>query len=159
MQTRKITLSARHEHVSTTDQIGNPGPSVTVAGVRTPLIAWTPPVGTFYGVSRVLLPVLKLFQTGGAQIAAGSRVFVGKMRPGDSSPTFAPGSIDYYSFFDLTTAQQRNADNRRTLEVDLGAHLVLREEESLVLFLDSPTAFDPLEPGTAIELTVGYQTV
>lgn len=159
MNTRTLKLYARHEHVSTVDGNGARNAQATVAGTRSKLIAWKPPVGTFYGVPRRIVPVLKLLANGGAQVPASTRLYFGKQRPGDASPVFAPGSVDMFAFFDLSTAAQRNADNRPTLAVDLGAMIQLREEEELVIYADGPTAIDPTEAGTTIELDVDYATV
>lgn len=159
MNTRKLKLYARHEHVSTVDGNGARNAQATVANVRSKLIAWKPPVGTFYGVDQVIVPILKLLANGGAQVSGVTRLYFGKQRPGDASPVFAPGSVDYYAFADLSTAEQRNADNRDTLAVDLGARIVLREEEELVIYAEGPTAIDPTEAGTTIELVVNYATV
>jgi hypothetical protein len=159
MNTRTLKLHAKHEHVSTVDSGGNRNAQATTAGVRSKLIAWKPPVGTFYGVAKGLIPTLKLLQTGGAQVSGSCRLFVGKQRPGDASPVFAPGPIDMFPFVDLSTAEQRDADNRSTLAVDLGAKIVLREEEELVIYADGPEAIDPTEAGTTIEFNVDYATV
>lgn len=159
MNTRTLKLYAKHEHVSTVDGGGNRNAQATVANVRSKLIAWKPPVGTFYGVKQVIVPVLKLLQAGGAQVSGSCRLYFGKQRPGDSSPVFAPGALDYFAFRDLSTAEQRNADNRATLAVDLGASITLREEEELVIYAEGPEVIDPTEAGTAIELVVEYATI
>lgn len=158
-QTRKLTLHARHEHTRTVDANGDRNAQATLPSMRSRLIEWSPPVGTFYGVDRFILPVVKLFQTGGAQVSGNTRLFFGKQRPGDSSPRMADGYLLMHSFVDLSTAQQRDADNHRTLRVDLGARIVLREDELLVIYAEGPDVIDPTEPGTTLELDVGYQTI
>lgn len=158
-QTRTIKLHARHEHVSTVDSNGAQNAQATVAGTLSKLISWKAPVGTFYDVPSVVIPVLKLFATGGAQVPGTTKLFFGKQRPGDNQPRLADGPVLYFAFRDLSTAEQRNADNRATLAHDIGARIVLREEEELVIYAEGSVAIDPTEAGTAIEFPVGYATV
>lgn len=149
--TRTLKLHQDHEHVLTKQ--------ATVANVRSTLLEFRPPVGTFYGVARSLALVLKLVATGGAQVAGSTRLFLGKRRPGETSVAWAPGAIDYYAFRDLTTAQQRDIRNRPSVTADLGAMLGLREEDVLVIGVEGPTAIDPTEAAFAVEFEVGYQTL
>lgn len=149
--TRTLRLHAEHEHVQTFAD--------TVANVRSNMLVFRPPVGTFYGVPRSIRPVLKLYDSGGTQVPGSTRVFVGKKRPGESSIAWAPGAIDYYAFRDLTTAQQRDVRNAPTLTHDLGATLGFREEDELVLGVEGSTAVDVSQTGTAVEFDVGYQTL
>lgn len=145
---RKLKLYHGHEYVATL--------TPNTAGVRSRVMVVTPPNGVFLVLARLFAPVVKLLADGGAQIAPSTKVYIGKQRPGDSSPTFLPGVFTLQSFYDLTTAQQRNAENRSTLVQDLGAGIALREQESLVIEVESPDVIDWTEAGTAFEFVLDW---
>lgn len=151
MNTRTLKLHQDHEHQTTFVD--------TVANVRSNMLIFTPPIGTFYGIPRMIAPVLKLYAAGGAQVPGDTRIFVGKKRPGESSIMWAPGAIDYYPYRDLTTAQQRDIRNLPTVQADLGAAISFREGDELVLGVEGDTAVDVSEAGTTIEFAVAYQTL
>lgn len=140
---RGIKLHHGHDYVTV---------EANTANVRSRVLTVTPPNGVFLTFARVLQPVIKLLTSAGAQIGANTKVYIGKQRPGDSSPTYLPGVFTLQSFHDLTTAQQRNAENRPTLAQDLGAGVLLREQESLVIEVDSPGVIDWTQAGTAFEI-------
>ena len=89
--------------------------------------------------------ILKLQQTGGAEIAITSELHFMIRIPSDRNILFpVSGRILYHPWADLSTAQQRNADYIDSLAVDLGVDfLPLIEEESLVIQLYSPNVIDP----------------
>lgn len=146
---RQIKLHHRHEFVAQR--------TANTANVRSRVLVITPPNNTFITVERVLQAVIKLFAVGGAQVDPNTRVFVGKRRPGESSPTFLPGEFTLQSFYDLSTAEQRNAENRVTLGQDLGSGILLREQEELIIEVEGPDVIDWDNTGTAFEFTAGWQ--
>lgn len=147
---RVIKLHHQHEFVTT---------QANTAGVRSKIMEITPPNGVFVAVARLLQPVIKLLKSGGGQISPASKVYVGKKRPGDSSPEFAPGVFTLQSFSDLTTAQQRSSDNRATLTVDLGKGIGVREQETIVIEIESPDVVDFDQAGTAFEFPAEWDNI
>lgn len=145
---RGIKLHHGHDYVSVESNTAN---------VRSRVFTVTPPNGVFITVARLLQPVIKLLTSAGAQVSASTKVYVGKQRPGDSSPTYLPGVFTLQSFYDLTTAQQRNAENRPTLAQDLGMGVLLREQESLVIEVEGPDVIDWTQAGTAFEFVAGQE--
>lgn len=144
---RAIKLHHAHEYVA---RVAN------TANVRSRVLTVTPPNGVFLTFDRLFRPVIKLMKSNGSQIDPNTRVFLGKKRPGDESPTYLPGSFTLQSFHDLTTAEQRNAKNRETLTQDLGAGIALREQEELVIEVLGPDVIDWTKAGTAFEFTAAW---
>lgn len=147
---RVIKLHHKHEFVTT---------QANTANVRSKILEITPPNGVFVAVPRLLQAVIKLMKSGGAQIAGHSKVYLGKKRPGDSSPRFADGVFTLQSFVDLTTAQQRSSDNRATLTVDLGQGISVREQETIVVEIESPDVIDWTAAGTAFEFPAEWDNI
>ena len=89
--------------------------------------------------------ILKLQQAGGAEIDITSELYFHIRIPSVGRLLFPISPrIIYHPWVDLTTAQQRDADYRDSLVVNLGLEfLPLVEEESLVIQLYSPNVIDP----------------
>ena len=145
---RQMKIFSRHEYVR--ERISN------TPNVNSPGLIVTPPNNVFLAVPRFLLPVIKLFKSDGSQVSADTRIFVGKRRPGDMVPTFAPGAFEYLPFFDLTTAQQRDGDNKGNLNPDLGKGILLREQEDMLIQFEGPDPIDWTKPGTTFEFDVEW---
>lgn len=144
---REMKIHARHEYVTR---------SANTANVRSKVLAIKPPNGTFLVVRRILEAVIKLYKSGGSQLDPNTKVYIGKQRPGDASPTYAPGVFTLQSFYDLTSAQQRSSDNRATLAQDLGAGIALREQETLLIELEGPDVVNWANAASTFEFPVNW---
>lgn len=126
------------------------------------LIAFTPPINSQFLLESIITPVIKLFDGSGNEIPADSVLFIGRQTPGEEVPVFAPGQIPYRAFRDLTTAEQRNRDNRATLRQMLNKGstkgYMFSEEQKLVVYIRASVTVDLDQAGTAFEIPVKYQT-
>ena len=145
---RQMKIFSRHEYVR--ERRGNT-PNVNSLGLIV-----SPPNNVFLAIPRMFIPVIKLFKADGSQISADTRVFLGKQRPGDQVPSFAPGAFELLPHFDLTTAQQRESDNIDTVRHDLGKGIILREQEQLLVQFAGPDVIDWTRPGTTFEFDVEW---
>lgn len=123
------------------------------------ILRFRPALNSFFVLDSEIVPIIKLYDSAGNEIPAGSLIYFARQRPGDQVPTFLPGSILYARHRDLSTTQQRNRDNRPTLRASLGAGITFREEEDLKIFVKSAVVVDKTQPGTTFEFPVRYQTV
>jgi len=129
------------------------------ANVRSGGLVIEAPNNVFLVLDQFFGPVIKLFTSAPAALSASTRVFVGKKRKGDDTPTFLPGVFTLHDFSDLTTAQQRDRDNQDTLVQDLGRGMVLREGEQMIVEFDGPDVIDWTQAGTAFEFNLGWSAV
>lgn len=146
---RQIKVYAGHEYVSVQSNVAN---------TATPIFTLEPPANSFIDFERLFVPVIKLLDDAGEQIDPASKVSVAVIRPNQDVPSYLPGTFTLQDFYDLTTAEQRNADNQRTLQQDLGKGAIIREQEQLVFYLNSPDVVDWSQRG-AFEFPVQFDAV
>ena len=132
---------------------------VNTANVRTTVLEFEVPVGARVALSRVFRPVIDLRDSGGDQIDAGTRVYIGRRRPGQNVADLAQGSFRLFDFMDLTVQEQRKPENRGpdgTLRKDLGESFRLLEQDRIVVQIEGPDVIDWDE--SHFEFDVAYQS-
>lgn len=144
---REVQLNTVHDYVTLSD---------TVADVRTPGVVVEAPDNVGLTMGRIFTPVIKLFDNAGDQIPGNTQVFMGKKVAGSATETLAPGVFTLESFYDLTTAQQRNAENKAALAQDLGMGIRLREGEQMIFYFLGSAAIDWTQAGTAFEFPMTW---
>lgn len=112
------------------------------AGIVSPILILEPPANSFFDFKRIFTPVIALADSAGELIDPGSTVSFAMQRANEQVPTYLPGVFALQDFNDLTTAQQRNADNRQTLTQDLGLGALIQEQDRLLINLKSPDVVD-----------------
>lgn len=154
MDARTIKLFPASEYVETVQN---------VAGIRSPMLRITPPAGHYIALRKSIAPVIRLLDSGGNLIAETSTVFVGVERDGQTSPNYAPGAFDLLDHSDLSTTEQRRAENRGpagTLRKELGRAVMARDEnEHIVIEILSDDAIDWTQTGVTFEVEALYGAI
>ena len=143
---RRVRLNLLHEYLQTKK---SNTPDVLSTG-----LVFRPPANTFFALDRIFKPVIKLYDSNGDAVDPATRVFVARKRPSDSVPTYVPGEFPLFPFNDLSTSEQRVPDNAASVMQDLGANVMLRENEDLLFQFDGADAIDFDQPGSAFEFMV-----
>lgn len=131
-----------------------------VGGTRTRCLAFTVPVNSQFGLPNKIAPILDLRTAAGAKVSRRTRIFVGVQAPTDDSPTFLQGSFELAPFVDLATSDQRKSENRGkdgTLRRDLGAAVVLEQDDQLIIEIEGPDVIDFDHADTVAEFDVEYR--
>lgn len=113
------------------------------------------PDGVSYTVDNPTRFFVKLFSALNVQIPNNSSFFFAAQKPGIDFPTFFVKNF-YAPYFDLTTAQQRNAEglDATTLRVGNLPQITLREGDEFQIWINSPVVVDMTLAGTTFEFDV-----
>lgn len=151
---RKITLSTGSRFKASEAN--------SVANQRTEILRFRVPVASRFGLRRTIAPVIDFRKANGSKVSPRTRVFIGGQGPTDESPAFLPGSFEIAPHVDLSTTDQRKAENRGpdgTLRHDLGAPAVWDEDDELIVVVEGPDVIDIDHPDTVFELDVLFRAV
>lgn len=148
----------------TPDHPANEVEQANTPNVLSEILAWEVPNNTVYYVGdpavnpQVLgdgeiLPVVKLLQSGGAEIDGDSLIAFAVRAPKEETPRFA-GHVRYHVFRDLKTSEQRGRDYLQSVLTQLRGKVELTESNRIEVHLNSPDTVDLTEAGTSFELPV-----
>lgn len=124
------------------------------AGYRSPLFVIRTPEGAHYRFENPFQMILKLYDSGGNQIPATSRLYLYKKRPGEDLE-IGVRMISYAGYADLSEAQQRDTRYREVTLHDLGSaisQISNPEDHELQVWIDSPVAVELSQAATRFEV-------
>lgn len=135
--------------------------AANTANVRSGRVEFVVPQGIRWVLAPVLQFVLKLLQSGGAEIDGSTLVYLSIERPGQS-PQYV-GQFPYVQFFGKTVSEQGNSLYRESLLQPLGVNpntgkpWVVRGGESLIFEFKGPDVISYSESGTALQVKVAEE--
>jgi len=145
MQTVKITYKRTDLGVST---------SSNTANAYSTILTVTVPKGVKYTLYTDTPFVIKLYDSGGTEIANDSTLIIAGQKPGDRLPREL-AEFDYRPFSVLTEAQQNNKNYQERTRVPLRTPAVtFLQDEKIIIQLKSSSVVDWTQSATAFEFEV-----
>ncbi len=137
-----LFLRDRYMVDEATGQVGVSGglPRANVVGVRSGRLAFRVPHNTRWMLTRIFQPVIKLMTSGGGGVSDRTLIYIFKHTPG-----LLPEYIlrfSYHDFAQLTSVQQRNDDNNKTLFEDIGRTWSFSAEDEIAYEFEGTDVID-----------------
>ena len=128
---------------------------VNIASAFSPIFTVLVPEGVGYRLYTDTPFIIKLYQTGGAEIDSDSKIIIAGQQPGDRLRKELGVEFDYRVFATLTAAQQTNKNYQERTKVELPVPMLLfKENEKIVIMLNSSDVVDWTEAATVFEFKV-----